>query len=260
MADLTKIHELISNVVLDSEIAAIATADSWAIIEAVAATDSPVSDLQMFSIARGEAWRQLRARALFPHDIPKIGVPSDPVAALSIVERTVLSLALRFKIETTDIALIIGESPKVTAAILKSARRELARAAIAITALTNPTRCPIMSQSAMTMGNIISRAQAMNLVSHCAECSICVPVLRTVDRQIVDDYTSAPMQEFVKAELTKITTKDGLDLVQRANLKKGWAPRDLNLSRDPKKLLQRTIIFGAISTILISLGLWISLN
>jgi hypothetical protein len=68
------------------------------------------------------------------------------------------------------------------------------------------------------------------------------------------------MQEFVKAELTKITTKDGLDLVQRANLKKGWAPRDLNLSRDPKKLLQRTIIFGAISTILISLGMWISLN
>ena len=260
MADLTKIHELISNVVLDAEIAAIATADSKAIIESVAATDSSVSDLQKFSIARGEAWRQLRARGLFPHDIPKIVVPSDPVSALTIVERTVLSLALRFKIETTEIALIIGESPKATAAILKSARRELARTAIAMTALTNATRCPIMSQSATTMGYIISRGQAMNLVSHCAECSICVPVLRTVDRQIVDDYTSAPMQEFVEQDLTNIATKDAIELVKRANLKKGWAPRDINLSRDPRKLMQRTIIFGAISTILISLGLWLSLN
>ena len=100
----------------------------------------------------------------------------------------------------------------------------------------------------------------MNLVSHCAECSICVPVLRTVDRQIVSDYTDAPMHE-LPAEISKVTPLKEVDeLVARANLKNGWAPRDINVSRDPRKLMQRTIIFGAISTLLIALGLWLGFS
>lgn len=255
MAELRKIHELISNVLLDSEISAIAAAEAWAIIESTQA-----SNAQAFSIARGEAWRQMRARGHFPHDIPTIEVPGDPVAGLSIIERTALSLTLRFKFENDEVAQILGESSKATAAIIKTARRELARTAIAITALTNPTRCPIMSQSAINLGQSISRGQAMNLVSHCAECSICVPVLRTVDRQIVSDYTDAPMQELPEAVTTITPTKDAEDLVARANLKNGWAPRDINVSRDPRKLMKRTIIFGAISTLLIALGLWLGFS
>lgn len=255
MAELGTINELISNVILDTEIAAVATRDAWSIIQAT----NP-SDAQALSIARGEAWRQMRARGVFPHDIPTIELAGDPVAALSIIERTALSLSLRFHLETPEVAQILGENQKSTAAIIKTARRELARAAIAITALTNPTRCPVMSQSAINLGQTITRGQAMNLVSHCAECSICVPVLRTVDRQIVSDYSQAPMQELA-SEISEATIQSNpAELVTRAKLKDGWAPRDINVSRDPRKMLQRTIIFGAISTLLIALGLWLGFS
>jgi hypothetical protein len=117
-----------------------------------------------------------------------------------------------------------------------------------------------MSQSAINLGQTITRGQAMNLVSHCAECSICVPVLRTVDRQIVSDYSLAPIQEVSPEVSGAEIPLDADQLVARAKLKDGWAPRDINVSRDPRKMLQRTIIFGAISTLLIALGLWLGFS
>ena len=70
------------------------------------------------------------------------------------------------------LAEISGIQRKELQGLLKEARRQLARAAIAMTMLTNDTRCPVTSQAQQTLGSTLKRSQAMNLVSHAAECSI----------------------------------------------------------------------------------------
>jgi len=249
MADVRRIYELVSSIVLDSAVADVATADA-----AVVAEHSSAVGEQELSIARAEAWRQLRARNIFPHDIPAVAVPGDPVSALTVAERTVLALSVRFALPISDVAKILGDSERTTAAILKSARRELARSAIAMTLLTNATRCPVISQAERNLGERISRAQALNLVSHSAECSICVPVLRTVDKQIAADYANVPIADVPTNIQEMIEQRDATSLTTRAALKNGWAPRDSQLSSDPRKMLRRAIIWGAASTALVIAG------
>lgn len=253
MIILAQQYELISSVVLDVEIASIATVDAISISQATSASDD-----QSLSIARAEAWRQLRARNVFPHDIPIFEVFGDPVSALSPAERTLLALSLRLKVSDDRLGSIVGMKHKDAIATLKEARRQLARAAIAMTLMTNETRCPVTQTAQQTLGATLKRAQAMHLVTHAAECSICVPVLRTVDRQIVADYAQAavaavPADLESRAESVDAATRE--TLVSRSNLKSGWAPADENLSHDPRVLLKRAAFFGAVSAVLVAVGL-----
>ena len=103
MINSTQVYELVSSIVLDAEIASVATADAISI-----ATSASVSASQTLSIARAEAWRQLRARSIFPLDVPLFAVDGDPVAALSPAERTVLALSLRLKRSDEEVAEISG--------------------------------------------------------------------------------------------------------------------------------------------------------
>jgi DNA-binding CsgD family transcriptional regulator len=246
MADKDRIYEFISAIVLDDDIATVATADTLAIANALSA-----GSLQELSIARGEAFRQLRARNVFVHDISPINVDGDPVAGLTVMERAVLALTLRFNLTPADVAKILGEKEKSIARYLKSARRELARTAIASALFINPTKCPVINQSMQTLGTTLNRGQILNLVSHSAECSICVPVLRTVDRQIMQNYTEAPRIAFAGSAATNVDA-----LISRAALLDGWAPADSE--KDPKKLLRRAVVLGALSTFLIVVGLLVS--
>lgn len=256
MTNSAQLFEFTSSIVLDVEIASIATVDAISI-----ANNTHANELQALSIARGEAWRQLRARNVFPHDVPLFAVDGDPVAALTPAERTVLALSLRLKVSDEDIATIVGMKRKETLALIKEARRQLARAAIAMTMLTNDTRCPITTQSQQTFGRDLKRSQALFLVSHAAECQICVPVLRTVDRQIVPDYINAAalgVPAIIEDEVFALSDADEQRLIHRAQLKSGWAQPDENLSHDPKRLLKRAVLLGAISALCIVVGLVIA--
>lgn len=253
MINSTQLYELVSSIVLDAEIASVATADAISISSASASTD-----VQALSIARAEAWRQLRARGIFPLDVPLFAVDGDPVAALSPAERTVLVLSLRLKRTEDEIAEISGIQRKEVLTLLKEARRQLARAAIAMTMLTNDTRCPVTSQAQQTLGSTIKRSQALNLVTHAAECSICVPVLRTVDRQIITDYINAAplsMPKTIDDLVASYSDAEHSHLLRRAALKTGWAPPDENLNQDPRRLLKRAVLFGAMSAVFIIVGL-----
>lgn len=253
MINSAQLFEFTSSIVLDVEIASIATVDAISI-----STDTGASESQALSIARAEAWRQLRARNVFPHDVPLFAVDGDPVAALTPIERTVLALSLRLKIDEAEIASIVGLKRKETLSILKEARRQLARAAIAMTMLTNETRCPITTQSQQTFGSDIKRSQALFLVTHAAECQICVPVLRTVDRQIITDYINAALLGIpasVDDGVAALSDSEREKLVHRARLKSGWAQPDENLSQDPKRLIKRAVILGAVSALCVIVGL-----
>ena len=253
MINSTQVYELVSSIVLDAEIASVATADAISV-----ATSASVSASQTLSIARAEAWRQLRARSIFPLDVPLFAVDGDPVAALSPAERTVLALSLRLKRSDEEVAEISGIQRKELQGLLKEARRQLARAAIAMTMLTNDTRCPVTSQAQQTLGATLKRSQAMNLVSHAAECSICVPVLRTVDRQIIADYINAApmsMPTSIDDRIASYSDAERSTLLSRAGLKTGWAPPDTNLNQDPRRLLKRAALLGAISALCIVVGL-----
>ena len=39
---------------------------------------------------------------------------------------------------------------------------------------------------------MLDRQRALQIVTHAAECQICVPYMRTVDKRIIDDYRTAP--------------------------------------------------------------------
>jgi len=253
VTNAAQIYELVSSIVLDREIASIASVDAISISEASEATVG-----QSLSIARAEAWRQLRARNVFPHDIPVFEVFGDPVAALSPAERTLLALSLRLKIEDENLATIVGMKRKDAISTLKEARRQLARSAIAMTLMTNETRCPVTQTAQQSVGATLKRSQALHLVSHAAECSICVPVLRTVDRQIVADYVQARAAEMpsdIASRLQQIDQQALATLEKRAALKSGWAPPDQNLSQDPRALLKRAALLGVISAACVSVGL-----
>ena len=251
-------YELVSAVILDADISAQACIDAALIVR-----ETQADELQALSIARGEAWRQLRARNVFPHDVPLVDVAGDPVAALTAVERTVLCLSLRLKLSNSDIARVTAISEREVRGLIKTARRELARAAIAMTMMTNPTKCPATATAQTTFGNSLKRGQSMHLVTHAAECSICVPVLRTVDRSVVEDYTNALQSELpshIAESISHTSSEAALGLVERAKLKNGYAPADKNLSQDPRKLLKLAIFSGAISAVLISLSLFVRLR
>jgi hypothetical protein len=173
-------------IVLDPDITEQVIADSVVIAEAL---DLPESE--HLALVVNESFRQMRARMQFEDDIPKVGLSSDPVAGLSLLERSHLVLNLRTGFNIEEISSLLGISEKRAKRELRSARLHLARTAIALTLLTNPSRCPIMNQFQAALVADISRDQLFRVVSHSAECSICVEVLRVVDKQIVQTYVSA---------------------------------------------------------------------
>lgn len=246
--DVDRNYELVSAIVLDPVLAEIAYSDASRISAATGA-----SDTQSLSIARGEAWRQLRARSVFVHDVPLVGHDADPVAGLTAMERTVLVLSLRLGLNDATVAEVCAISVREAATQIKNARRELARTAIAITLMTNPSRCPVIEQAHTTLGESLTRGQVMHLVTHSAECSICVPVLRTVDRRIIEDYRNAPAMAAPQASANESMSIEAL--VGRAKLKNGFAPADETIKGDPKKLLRRATLWGAVSTLLLIAGL-----
>jgi hypothetical protein len=165
------------------------------------------------------------------------------------------------KFEEAQIASIVGMKNKEVVSLLKESRRQLARAAIAMTMLTNETRCPITTQSQQNFGADLKRSQALFLVTHAAECQICVPVLRTVDRQIISDYINAApigIPSALDNSVAQLSDAAREALVSRARLKSGWAQPDENLSQDPKRLIKRAVLFGAISALCIIVGLIIA--
>jgi hypothetical protein len=252
MADQRRIYELVSSIVLDPQISLQATADACLIIDATQA-----DELQALSIARGEAWRQLRARNIFADDLPVIDPLGDPVAGLTLLERTALELSVRFKLKDDEVARVMEDKPKRVQHYVRTARRELARTAIAGALLTNTTKCPVINEQKESLGATINRGEAMTLVSHSAECSICVPVLRTVDRQILQNYIDVPVAE-VPSELAQLLARDAAPLVERARLVHGYAPLDDESRIRPRALIKRAVIFGAISAALVAAALFVA--
>ena len=247
-----EVYELVSAIVLDPEIALEAASDAYVISQAVDA-----DEMQTLSIARGEAWRQLRARNVFLHDVPTFDAHLDPVAALTVMERTVLELSVRMRFNDESVAHVVGSSLKVVQKEIATARKELARAAIAGALLTNVTKCPVTSQAQMTLGAELTRGQAMNLVSHSAECSICVPVLRTVDRQIMQNYIDVPMAQ-LPPDFSTMLSKAAEPLVARARLVDGYAPRESEAKRNPRQMAVRAGVLGFASAVLIVVALLVS--
>ena len=249
MADQRRIYEMVSSIVLDPNIALQATADACLIIDATKA-----DDFQALSIACGEAWRQMRARAIFVDDLPRIDPHGDPVGGLTLLERTALELSVRFQLSNEDAAKVMDDKPKRVQNYVRTARRELARSAIAGALLTNDSRCPIVNQQKEMLGDTITRGEAMSLVSHSAECSICVPVLRTVDRQIMQSYIDVEIAS-VPQELESLLHRDPKPLIERARLVNGYAPVDSESRNQPRQLIKRAVVFGGISAIRIAAAL-----
>ncbi|MEY4323658.1 MAG: hypothetical protein RL410_1439 [Actinomycetota bacterium] len=247
-----QLYEFISSVVLDADIALIAAADAQLISGATSATD-----LQALSIARGEAWRQLRARNVFSDEIPTIAIDGDPVSGLTVEERTVLALIARLNLSVHDAALVMSMKEKAVDGLLKTARRELARTGIAMTLMTNPSKCPVIAQFHSTLNGVMNRGSVMSLVSHSAECSICVPVLRTVDKQIVSQYIAAPRVQ-VPTEIVPLLQRDTAPLIERATLNAGWAPNERD--RNSTFHVKRAIVYGFLSTLLIAIGIVVALQ
>ena len=243
-------------IVLDPDIAEQVIADSVVIAEAL---DLPESE--HLALVINESFRQMRARMQFEDDIPKVWLTSDPVAGLSLLERSHLVLKLRIGLSIEEISSLLVISAKRAKRELKSARLQLARTAIALTLLTNPSRCPIMNQFQSALVADISRDQLFRVVSHSAECSICVDVLRVVDKQIVNDYATAESYELsdVFASHLQGSRNEKDQLVKRAQIKNSKVKVRLS-SRDPKIYLRTGLYLGAISAFLLLIGLLFSWN
>ncbi len=247
-----QLYEFVSSVVLDEEIALTATSDAILISNAVSA-----SELQALSIARGEAWRQLRARNVFADELPLVAIDGDPVSGLTVEERTALALVARLNLPIQDAAKVMSMKVKHVDGVLTTARRELARTGIAMTLLTNNSKCPVIAQFHSTLQGELNRGSIMSLVSHSAECSICVPVLRTVDKQIVAQYIAAPRVQ-ASQELASLLQRDAQPLVERARLIEGWAPSERD--RNSRFHIKRAVVYGFISTLLIAVGIVVALQ
>jgi predicted alpha/beta hydrolase family esterase len=126
-----------------------------------------------------------------------------------------------------------------------------------MTLLTNNSKCPVIAQFHSTLNGVMNRGQAMSLVSHSAECSICVPVLRTVDKQIVAQYIAAPRVQ-APASMTNLLSRDVAPLVERAKLNQGWAPREND--RHARFHIKRAVVYGFISTLLIAVAIFVALQ
>ncbi|MEY3696897.1 MAG: hypothetical protein RJA41_547 [Actinomycetota bacterium] len=249
MANQDVIYDFVTSVVLDVEVSNKVTSESLAIGEGL-------SDSQVFAIARAEAWRQMRARNVFAFDIPAIPLDADPVQALTLMERSVLSLSLRQKLEVEEISQIVDETRKIVNRDLKEGRKNLARAAIALALMNNQTKCPVIVAAHQTLGSRLTRAQQMHLVTHAAECSICVNVLRVVDKQVIQDFINAPVLKYPN-NLSKISDSEKERLIKRAELKDGWPPSYGKYFENPRVSLKSATIFGAASSALIALGLYL---
>lgn len=242
-----QVVELVTAIVLDDEIAATAVADSLLIADAVDATE-----LQTLAIARAEAWRQLRARNIFPEDTRLIRAGSDPVAGLTVAERTVLAIAGRLHRTTEEGALILGvQSPRTFYRWRRRARMQLVRSATAIALITQPGRCPVVVAGVGRFGTDLDRGTAMHFVSHAGECSICVEVLRLVDHQVWQEYQEAPAATYLPAA----AVGNAADLVARARLAKGWPAREATYRRNSRQWLRWSIAAGALSAALVALAL-----
>lgn len=237
-----QIADLASAVILDPLGAARAAADAEVIADSVAATG-----LSRLAIARAEIWRVQQQRDRAPHELQPFLPDSDPVLGLTVAERTALALSLRLGLSAADVATVIGVKLPRAERLIASARRELARTAIAIGLLTNSSRCPVLAKIRAN-NEVLDRSKALQLVTHAAECSMCVRVMRVVDQQIVDDYRNAP-----RADLPAVEPGDASALVQRAQLQAGLPPRagrDINW-------LRMAFGFGAASSLLLLLALFL---
>jgi hypothetical protein len=243
------IAELVGAIVLDDAIADIAIAEAVAI-----ATATGANRLQALSIARGESWRQLRARNIFPYDLRLVQAGTDPVSALTVIERTALALVGRLQIESADAAFLFGVKPREFEKIFHKAKVQLIRATTAITLITMDSRCPAVVSGKNRFGTAMDRRKSMHFVAHAGECSICVPVLREIDHTIWDVYQQAPKVTF---EATA-TSVDDARLVTRAKLKDGFSIALTEDFRDQTKVLKRAVWVGAISSGLLALGLLLS--
>jgi hypothetical protein len=249
MVKPSDIYDFITSVVLDVEVSNQTTLETLVISE-------DLSDLQTFAVARAESFRQMRARNVFAFDIPVIPIDADPVQALTLMERAVLSLSLRHKYSDDEISKIVDEGQKVVSRDLKEGRKNLARAAISIALMNNPSKCPVVNSAHQTLGSRLSRAQQMHLVTHSAECSICVNILRVVDKQIVQDYINAPVLNYPNT-LTQITEEEKTRLTKRAELKDGWPKSYGSFFENPRVSLRTATIFGLASSALIAIGLYL---
>jgi hypothetical protein len=243
------IYDFITSVVLDVEVSNKVTSESLAISEGL-------SDSQTFAIARAECWRQMRARNVFAFDIPTIAIDADPVQALTLMERAVLSLSLRQSLDVETVSNIVDEPRRIVSRDLKEGRKNLARAAIALALMNNKTKCPVILAAHQTLGNRLTRAQQMHLVTHSAECSICVNILRVVDKQVIQDFISAPVLSYPN-NLPSISDDEKARLIKRAELKDGWPPSYGKYFENPRVSLKSATIFGAASSALIALGLYL---
>ena len=234
-------------IVLDPDITEQVIADSDVIAETLNLPES-----EHLKLVLNESFRQMRARFILEDDIPKVQKDSDPVAGLTVLERSHLVLSLRTGLSLEEISKTLGISEKRAKRELKSARLHLARSAIALTLLTNPSRCPITQQFQNALQSDISRDQLMNVVSHSAECSMCVEVLRVVDKQIVNDYISAESFEVSDSyhSFLEASRKKSQDLVTRAKIKGNKVSVEMS-GRNPKYYMKRAIALGVISSILL---------
>lgn len=244
------IAELVGAIVLDDAIAEIATAEAVAIAAATKATR-----LQALSIARGESWRQLRARNIFPYDLRLVQAGTDPVSALTVIERTALALVGRLRLEFADAAFLFGVKPKQFEKIFHKAKVQLVRSTTAITLLSGDSRCPAVVSGKHRFGTAMDRRRSMHFVAHAGECSICVPVLREIDHTIWDVYQAAEKMPYL---LTTVELTDTQKLVTRAKLKDGFSIALAEDFRDQTKVLKRAVWVGAASSILLVLGLLLS--
>lgn len=249
MANQDAIYDFLTNVVLDVEVSNQTAAESFAISEGL-------SDLQSFAIARAEAFRQMRARNVFAFDVPTIALDADPVQALTLMERAVLSLTLRQKFSEEEVCEILDDTRKIIRRDLKEGRKNLARAAIALTLMANPTKCPVVNAAHQTLGSRLTRAQQLHLVTHAAECSICVKVLRLVDKQVIQDFIDAPMLKYPN-NLPEISAEEKARLLKRADLQDGWPMKVGRYFENPRISLRNATVFGAASSVLIALGLYL---
>lgn len=240
----TEILELVSAIVLDAEIAQTAAEDALAI-----AIASNADRLQMLSIARAEAWRQQRARNVFPYDERLLQAGADPVTALTLIERTALGLVGRLALSDFEAAIVLGVKPKQFRKMFLKSKMALVRAATAVTLISMDSRCPAVVSGKHRFGTALDRRTAMHFVVHAGECSICVPILREIDRNIFSDYEAAPPIE------AKLFPSAGADaLLRRAKLVNGYAkalPEDF---RDQSRTIQRAVWIAGISSVLLGIA------
>jgi len=249
MANPDLIYDFITSVVLDVEVSNKATFEALLISQGL-------SENQTFAIARAESYRQMRARNVFAFDVPSIPIDADPVQALTLVERAVLSLSLRLKLDEESICQILDEPRKIVRRDLKEGRKNLSKAAIALALMNNQTKCPVVNAAHQTLGQRLTRAQQMHLVTHSAECSICVNVLRVVDKQIIQDFINAPVLSYPN-NLPAISADENLKLLKRADLKDGWPKSYGRFLENPRVSARNATVFAVASSGLIALGLYL---